>query len=166
MNNITTKRDTPFPNSSSTPVSIQKICDDPNDPNYWKENITTQKDTDIKVPINQPGIPLTEFAERLIDLEQENVVLREELEQLEDEVAKLKILVQLAIGLGGSAAYIMHNDPKRWNGLCKYMAHMGLDNNTSFEITGDGVIVSRNGKEVPECSLKNTNEPSQPNGVS
>ena len=74
--NNTTKRDTPFPNSSSTPVSIHKICDDPNDPNYWKENITTQKASGIKVPINQPGIPLTEFAERLIALEKENEDLK------------------------------------------------------------------------------------------
>jgi len=82
--NNTTKRDIPFPDSSSTPVSI---CDDPNDPNYWKENITTNEDRGIKVPINQPGIPLTEFAERLIALEQENVVLREELEQLKEVVS-------------------------------------------------------------------------------
>lgn len=87
--NNTTKRDIPFPDSSSTPVSITpvSICDDPNDPNYWKENITTQKDAGINVPINQPGIPLTEFAERLIALEQENVALREELEQLKEVVS-------------------------------------------------------------------------------
>lgn len=92
--NNTTKRDSPFPNSSSTPlVSIQEICDDPNDPNYWKKNITTQEDRGIKVPISQPGIPLMEFAERLIALKQENAVLLEELEQLKAEVAKLKILV-------------------------------------------------------------------------
>jgi hypothetical protein len=164
--NDTTKRDTPFPNSSSTPVSIKKLCDDPNDPNYWKENITTNEDRGIKVPISQPGIPLTEFAERLIALEQENVVLREGIEQLEAEVAKLKILVQLAIGLGGSAMFVLHNDSERWNGLCKYMAHMGLDSDTAFEINGDGVIVRRDGKEIPECSLKNTDEPSPTNGVS
>lgn len=76
--NITTKRDTPFPNSSSTP------CDDPN---YLKENIITQEESGIKVPINQPGTPLTEFAERLIALEQENVALREELEQLKEVVS-------------------------------------------------------------------------------
>ena len=92
--NDTTKRDSPFPNSSSTPlVLIQEICDDPNDPNYWKKNITTQEDRGIKIPISQPGISLTEFAERLIALEQENVVLREGIEQLEAEVAKLKSLV-------------------------------------------------------------------------
>jgi hypothetical protein len=85
--NNTTKRDIPFPNSSSTAVSIKKVCDDPNDPNYWKENITTNEDRGIKVPISQPGIPLTEFAERLIALEQENVVLREELEQLKEVVS-------------------------------------------------------------------------------
>lgn len=91
---------------------------------------------------------------------------KERIEQLEAEVAKLKILVQLALGLGGSAMFVMHNDPKRWNGLCKYMAHMGLDNDTAFEINGDGVIVSRDGKEIPECSLKSTDEPSPTNGVS
>ena len=164
--NNTTKRDIPFPNSSSTPVSIQKICDDPNDPNYWKENITTQKDSSIKVPINQPGIPLTEFAERLIALEQENVVLREELEQLDAEVSKLKILVQLAIGLGGSTLFVTHHDSERWNGLCKYMAHMGLYDDISFEINKDGVIVRHDGKEIPECSLKSTDEPSPANGAS
>ena len=89
--NDTTKRDIPFPNSSSTPVSSQKIYDGPNDPNYWKENITTQEECDIKVPITQQNSLLTEFAERLIALEQENVVLREELEQLK-EVVRLKIL--------------------------------------------------------------------------
>lgn len=91
--NDTTKRDTPFPNSSSTPVSSQKIYDDdgPNDPNYWKENITTQEESGIKVPITQQNSLLTEFAERLIALEQENVVLREELEQLK-EIVRLKIL--------------------------------------------------------------------------
>lgn len=83
---------------------------------------------------------------------------KERIEQLEAEVAKLKVLVQLAIGLGGSAMYVVHNDPKRWNGLCKYMAHMGLENDTSFEITGDGVIVRCDGKEIPECSLKSTKE--------
>lgn len=91
---------------------------------------------------------------------------KERIEQLEAEVAKLKVLVQLAIGLGGSAMYVVHNDPKRWNGLCKYMAHMGLENDTSFEITGDGVIVRRDGKEIPECSLKSTDEPSPENGAS
>lgn len=91
---------------------------------------------------------------------------KERIEQLESEVAKLKILVQLALALGGSALFVMHNDSERWNGLCKYMAHMGLENDTSFEITGDGVIVSRDGEEVPECSLKSTDEPSPTNGVS
>ena len=83
---------------------------------------------------------------------------KERIEQLEAEVAKLKILVQLALGLGGSAMFVMHNDHKHWNGLCKYMEHMGLDNNTAFEITDDGVIVRFNGKEIPECSLKSTKE--------
>ena len=83
---------------------------------------------------------------------------KERIEQLEAEVAKLKILVQLAIGLGGNALFVLHHDPERWNGLCKYMAHMGLDNDTAFEINGDGVIVSRDGKEIPECSLKSTEE--------
>lgn len=86
--NDTTKRDIPFPNSSSTPVSSQKIYDDPK---YWKEDIATQEECDIKVPITQQNSLLTEFAERLIALEQENVVLREELEQLK-EVVRLKIL--------------------------------------------------------------------------
>ena len=116
--NNTTKRDTPFPNSSSTPVfDLSTICGDPNDPNYWKKNITTQEESGIKVPINQPGIPLTEFAERLIALEQEIIVLREELEQLK-EVVRLKILK------------------------------------------------TEDGKEIPECSLKSTNEPSPTNGAS
>lgn len=91
---------------------------------------------------------------------------KERIEQLEAEVAKLKVLVQLALGLGGSAMYVKRNDPKRWEGLCKYMVHMGLDNDTSFKINGDGVIVSRGGKEIPECSLKSTDEPSPANGAS
>lgn len=86
--NNTTKRDIPFPDSSSTPVvTINEICDDPSDPDYWKKNITTNEDRGIKVPISQPGMSLTEFAERLITLEQENVVLREELEQLKEVVS-------------------------------------------------------------------------------
>ncbi len=35
---------------------------------------------------------------------------------------------------------------------------LGLDNDTAFEINGDGVIVRRDGKEIPECSLKSTKE--------
>ena len=91
---------------------------------------------------------------------------KDRIEQLEAEVAKLKILVQLAIGLGGNALFVMHQDSERWYGLCKYMAHMGLENDTSFEITADGVIVRRDGKEIPECSLKSTDEPSPENGAS
>ena len=91
---------------------------------------------------------------------------KERIEQLEAEVAKLKILVQLAIGLGGNALFVLHHNPERWNGLCKYMAHMGLDNDTAFKITSDGVIVSRDGKEIPECSLKSTDDPSPENGAS
>jgi len=115
--NNTTKRDTPFPDSSSTPVSIRKICDDPNDPNYWKENITTQKDTGIRVPINQPGIPLTEFAERLIALEQENVVLREELEQLKE-------VVSITLSLAG------HTFPL----LSQYYGHRVLTNEAAKKV--------------------------------
>lgn len=96
--NNTTKRDTPFPNSSSTPlVTINEICDDPSDPDYWKKNITTQEDRSIKVPISQPGMPLTEFAERLIALEQENVVLREELEQLKEVVSLILSLTNQSL---------------------------------------------------------------------
>lgn len=98
--NNTTKRDTPFPNSSSTPlVSIQEICDDPIDPNYWKENIATQEENGIKVPINQPGIPLTEIAERLIALEQENVALRKELGQLKEVASVMSSFVGRSIPL-------------------------------------------------------------------
>lgn len=98
--NNTTKRDTPFPNSSSTPLdSIQEICDDPSDPNYWKENIATQEEKGIKVPINQPEIPLTEFAERLIALEQENVALRKELGQLKEVTSVMLSFVGRSIPL-------------------------------------------------------------------
>lgn len=58
-----------------------------------KENISTQEENGIKVPINQPGIPLTEFAERLIALEQENVTLREELGQLKEVISVTLSLV-------------------------------------------------------------------------
>lgn len=58
-----------------------------------KENIATQEENGIKVPINQPGIPLTEFAERLIALEQENVTLREELGQLKEVISVTLSLV-------------------------------------------------------------------------
>lgn len=79
---------------------------------------------------------------------------KERIEQLEAEVEKLKVLLSLALGLGGSAVYVLHNDSERWNGLCKYMAHMGLSTNTEFEINGDGVTVICDGKEISEWSLK------------
>lgn len=91
---------------------------------------------------------------------------KERIEQLEAEVAKLKILVQLAIGLGGTAVYVCHHDNERWRALCNYMSHMGLNENTEFKIDPSGVTVIQDGKEIPECSLKNTDEPSPANGVS
>ncbi len=141
--NNTTKRDTPFPNSSSTPVSvsIQKICDDPNDPNYWKENITTQKESGIKVPITRPGLPLTEFAERLIALEQENVALREELEQLKEVVSIMFSLVGLPIPL--LSQYYGHRDltresaEKMFHGLWEWAKGHGIEF-IPFELSPDG----------------------------
>ncbi|MBO4736427.1 MAG: hypothetical protein J5614_08530 [Paludibacteraceae bacterium] len=79
---------------------------------------------------------------------------KERIEQLEEEVRKLKILVQLAIGLGGTATYVLHHDNERWCALCQYMAHMGLNENTEFKITQTGVTVIQDGKEISEWSLK------------
>lgn len=141
--NNTTKRDVPFPDSSSTPVSITlgSICDDPNDPNYWKENITTQEERGIKVPITQPGIPLTEFAERLIALEQENVVLREELEQLKEVNSIMFSLVGLPIPL--LSQYYGHRDltkeaaEKMFHELWDWAKDHGLEF-IPFELSPDG----------------------------
>lgn len=141
--NNTTKRDTPFPNSSSTPVSITPVsrCDDPTDPNYWKENITTQKESGINVPITQPGISLTEFAERLIALEQENVVLREELEQLKEVVSIMFSLVGLPIPL--LSQYYGHRDltresaEKMFHGLWEWAKDHGIEF-IPFELSPDG----------------------------
>lgn len=141
--NNTTKRDTPFPDSSSTPVSvsIKKVCDDPNDPNYWKENITTQDARGIKVPITQPGIPLTEFAERLIALEQENVVLREELEQLKEVGSITLSLTEQSIPL--LYQYYGHRVPtdeaakKVRDGLWDWAKDHGLEF-IPFELSPDG----------------------------
>ena len=79
---------------------------------------------------------------------------KERIEQLEEEVRKLKILVQLAIGLGGTAVYVCHHDNERWRALCNYMSHMGLNENTEFKITPSGVTVIQDGKEISEWSLK------------
>lgn len=141
--NNTTKRDTPFPDSSSTPVSITpgSICDDPNDPNYWKENITTQKDNSIKVPISQPGLPLTEFAERLMALEQENVALREELEQLKEVISITLTLGCESIPL--LTQYYGHRVPteeatkKIRHGLWEWAEDHGIEA-IPFELSPDG----------------------------
>ena len=139
--NNTTKRDIPFPNSSSTAVSIKKVCDDPNDPNYWKENITTNEDRGIKVPISQPGIPLTEFAERLIALEQENVVLREELEQLKEVNSIIFSLVGLPIPLlsqyYGHRVLTKESAEKMFHGLWELAKDHGLEF-IPFELSPDG----------------------------
>lgn len=140
--NNTSKRDTPFPNTSSTP------CDDPNDPNYWKENITTQKDTNIIVPISQPGIPLTEFAERLIALEQENVVLREELEQLKE-------VVSITLSLTGQSIPVLYQyyghrvltkeaAKKLLHGLWKWAKDHGIEE-IPFDLSpDDGLKILKN----------------------
>lgn len=146
--NNTTKRDTPFPNSSSTPlVSIQKICDDPNDPNYWKENITTQEKSGIKVPINQPGIPLTEFAERLIALEQENVALREELEQLKEVISVTFSLAGQSIPLlsqyYGHRVLTTEAAKKMRHGLWEWAKDHGIEA-IAFDITTDGLKILKN----------------------
>ena len=77
---------------------------------------------------------------------------KERIEQLEEEVRKLKILVQLAIGLGGTAVYVCHHDNERWRALCNYMSHMGLNENTEFKITPSGGTVIQDGNIVPDCS--------------
>ncbi len=143
--NNTTKRDTPFPNSSSTPVSIKKICDDPNDPNYWKENITAQKDSCIKVPISQPGIPLTEFAERLIALEQENVVLREELEQLKEVVSLTLALTNQSLPVlsqyHGGGMVPSDKVLKKWyQSIWEWAHNHGVDD-FPFKLTPEGLDI-------------------------
>lgn len=141
--NNTTKRDIPFPDSSSTPVSITpaSICDDPNDPNYWKENITTQKDSGLKVPINQPGIPLTEFAERLIALEQENIALREELEQLKEVIGVTFSLAGQSIPLlsqyYGHRVLTKEAAEKMFQGLWEWAEDHGIEF-IPFELSPDG----------------------------
>ena len=147
--NNTTKRDIPFPDSSSTPVSItpSSICDDPNNPNYWKENITTQKDTGINVPINQPRVPLTEFAERLIALEQENVALREELEQLKEVISVTFSLAGQSIPL--LSQYYGHHvltaeaAKKMRHGLWEWAKDHGIEA-IAFDITTDGLKILKN----------------------
>ena len=155
--NNTTKRDTPFPNSSSTPlVSIQKICDDPNDPNYWKENITTQEKSGIKVPINQPGIPLTEFAERLISLEQENVALREELEQLKEVVSLTLALTNQSLPVltqyHGGGMVPSDKVLKKWyQSIWEWAHNHGVDD-FPFKLTPEGLDI------LPKEEHKNDTE--------
>lgn len=137
-----TSRKNPFPDSSSTPlVTINEICDDPSDPNYWKKNITTQEDRGLKVPISQPGMPLTEFAERLIALEQENVVLREELNQLKEVVSV--ILMLTCEGLPILTQYYGHQVPtdelkRKWaRSIREWAKEHGVDP-VEFSISPDG----------------------------
>jgi len=143
--NNTTKRDTPFPDSSSTPVTIKKICDDPNDPNYWKENITTNEARCIKVPISQPGIQLTEFAERLIALEQENVVLREELEQLKEVVSLTLALTNQSLPVlsqyHGGGMVPSDKVLKKWyQSIWEWARNHGVDD-FPFKLTPEGLDI-------------------------
>ena len=167
-----TKRDYPFPESSSTPfdtIDLSELLGDPTDPDYLKKNIVAHEDNSIKVPINQPGIPINEFAERLIALEQENVVLREELEQLKKVVSITLSFAEHTFPL--LSQYYGHRIPtdeaakKVRDGLWDWAKDHGVEF-IPFEITCDGVIVIRDGKEIPECSLKSTDEPSPANGAS
>ena len=141
-----TSRKNPFPDSSSTPVvSIGEICDDPSDPDYWKKNITTQKDNSLHVPISQPGIPVTEFAERLIALEQENVVLREELNKLKEVVSV--ILMLTCEGIPVLTQYYGHRVPtdelkRKWvRSICEWAKEHGVDP-VEFSITPDGFEIT------------------------
>lgn len=156
--NNTTKRDIPFPDSSSTPVSITpgSICDDPNNPNYWKENITTQKDAGIKVPISQPGMPLTEFAERLIALEQENVVLREELEQLKEVVSLTLALTNQSLPVlaqyHGGGMVPSDKVLKKWyQSIWRWARNHGVDD-FPFKLTPEGLDI------LPKEEHKNDTE--------
>lgn len=156
--NNTTKRDIPFPDSSSTPVSITpgSICDDPNNPNYWKENITTQKDAGIKVPISQPGMPLTEFAERLIALEQENVVLREELEQLKEVVSLTLALTNQSLPVlsqyHGGGMVPSGKVLKKWcQSIWEWARNHGVDD-FPFKLTPEGLDI------LPKEEHKNDTE--------
>lgn len=160
--NNTTKRDIPFSDSSTTPVSITSgsICNDPNDPNYWKENITTQKDSGIKVPINQPGIPLTEFAERLIALEQENVVLREELEQLKEVISITLSLTGQSIPLlsqyHGHRVLNKEAAEKMYHGLWEWAKDHGIEC-IPFEISPDGGLKILKNEEGNNHDTEGTN---------
>ena len=154
--NNTTKRDIPFPNSSSTAVSIKKVCDDPNDPNYWKENITTNEDRGIKVPISQPGIPLTEFAERLIALEQENVALREELEQLKEVVSLTLALTNQSLPVlsqyHGGGMVPSDKVLKKWyQSIWEWARNHGVDD-FPFKLTPEGLDI------LPKEEHKNDTE--------
>lgn len=169
-----TSRKNPFPDSSSTPVvTINEICDDPSDPNYWKENLTTQKDSSLRTPINHPGIPINEFAERLIALEQENVALRHEIEDLKEVVA-----VALCFGIQSLSSITFANIRKfpapslmkLWAGhIHKWAQEHGVDP-VGFNLSNDGFEVQRvqdaKDEEVSECSQKITDENSPENGVS
>lgn len=159
--NNTTKRDIPFPDSSSTPVSITpvSICDDPNDPNYWKENITTQKDNSINVPIAQPGIQWKEFAERLIALEQENITLREELEQLKKVISIMSSLVGQSIPLlsqyHGHRVLTKEAAEKLYHGLWDWVEGHGIEC-IPFELSPDGGLKILKNKEEHKNDTEGT----------
>ena len=129
MNDQSTNRDYPFPDSSSTAL--------PNNPNPWGD-------------VNRPGIPINEFAERLVALEQENVVLREELDQLRDVIRVLMAFTSQGFPI--LAQYYGHTTPtdeteKLWikniwewakgKGVEPIDCHLSRD---GFEITPGGGI--------------------------
>lgn len=146
-----TNRDYPFPDSSSTPVVSlsNEPCTDPNDPEYWKKNIVTNEDNSIKVPITQPGIHITEFAERLIALEQENVVLREEINQLRE-------LISFVLSISGRtlpvlSQYYGNQNPStelanKWmDSVWDWAKNHGVDK-MAFAVNPDGLeIISEEG---------------------
>ena len=163
-----TARKDPFPDSSSTPlvsIDMTEILN-PDDPDYWKKNLATQKDNSLRAPINQPGIPINEFAERLIALEQENVALRHEIEDLKEVVA-----VALCLGVQGLPGICFSKNRKFpsdslmkiWSGHIRKWAQEHGVNPISFTLSNKGFAVDG---EVSECSQKITDENSPENGVS
>lgn len=157
--NDSTKRDEPFPDSSSTPIgsiSMSDICRDPNDPNYWKKNIVTQENRSVEAPINKPGIPINEFAERLIALEQENVVLREELERLKEVVSLTLALTNQSLPIlsqyHGGGMVPSDKVLKKWyRSIWEWARNHGVDE-FPFKVTPEGLDI------LPKEEHKNDTE--------
>lgn len=158
--NDSTKRDEPFPDSSSTPVgsiNTPDICRDPNDPNYWKKNLAVSKmKNNPKDRLDRPSISAVEFAERLIALEQENVVLREELEQLKEVVSLTLALTNQSLPVlsqyHGGGMVPSDKVLKKWyQSIWEWARNHGVDD-FPFKLTPEGLDI------LPKGEHKNDTE--------